>query len=323
MSRNSGKSKRRSRPAPGRGGKRNPAEKVATSAEEGVVAGSAAAETTEPTGSGEDRAAMADTASDDGFADDESPEAGDAEAAAESEEPIHQRGLPVPGKSSSNADLARAAKRARRRGSDTEPAAGADDEPAAGADDEPAEAPLAAEPPDRRITAAELAQALGDPDGAEEVAGDDDVDGGAADGEGEDAAEGDEGVAASFPTSANQLNETQLMCLVEALIFASDKPLTVVRLRQLTRVSDAKRLQRALDQLVQSYQGRGIAISAISGGYSSAPSPRTLRGSSSSSPDARCACRAPSSRPWRSSRTASPSPARRSMRSAASTPPGP
>jgi hypothetical protein len=44
-----------------------------------------------------------------------------------------------------------------------------------------------------------------------------------------------DGEAAVLPTSAATMDALQLKSLVEALVFASDKPLTVPRLRQLTR----------------------------------------------------------------------------------------
>ncbi|MBK7534556.1 MAG: SMC-Scp complex subunit ScpB [Myxococcales bacterium] len=99
-----------------------------------------------------------------------------------------------------------------------------------------------------------------------------DVDGGDGDLElpGQGLGEEDDGegaVAATLPTSASKLNDVQLAGLLEALIFASDKPLTLVRLRQLTRVSDSARLGRVLDQLAAQYQGRGISLGAVSGGY--------------------------------------------------------
>jgi segregation and condensation protein B len=59
----------------------------------------------------------------------------------------------------------------------------------------------------------------------------------------------------------------QLKHLVEALIFASDRPLTVPRLRQLTRVGDVRRLERALTELSEDYRERGLVLQQVSGGY--------------------------------------------------------
>src|SRR6185503_11407916 len=61
-----------------------------------------------------------------------------------------------------------------------------------------------------------------------------------------EAAADDEEGGASLPTTAASMDAAQLKNLVEALVFAADKPLTIQRLRQLTRVSDVKRLEQAL-----------------------------------------------------------------------------
>lgn len=67
-----------------------------------------------------------------------------------------------------------------------------------------------------------------------------------------------------FPT---ELDAVTLRRLIEALIFAADKPIHLQRLRQLTRVSDLGRLQQALGELAVEYQDRGIALHEVSGGY--------------------------------------------------------
>ncbi|MDQ3367611.1 MAG: SMC-Scp complex subunit ScpB [Myxococcota bacterium] len=72
---------------------------------------------------------------------------------------------------------------------------------------------------------------------------------------------------ATLPTSAASMEPGQLKHLVEALVFASDKPITVQRLRQLTRVSDTRRLEQALADLAADYAERGIVLQTVSGGY--------------------------------------------------------
>lgn len=69
---------------------------------------------------------------------------------------------------------------------------------------------------------------------------------------------------------AKKINEQQLLQLVEAAIFASDKPLSVNDLQstvlesfELTR----KRLQQALVQLQQDYLGRGIQLIETASGF--------------------------------------------------------
>jgi len=85
-------------------------------------------------------------------------------------------------------------------------------------------------------------------------------------GEGEGDGEGDD-VVVVFPTSAASMDAVQLKYLVEALIFASDRPLTVQRLRQLTRVSDVRRLEQALAELTEDHRDRGLVLQQVSGGY--------------------------------------------------------
>jgi len=75
--------------------------------------------------------------------------------------------------------------------------------------------------------------------------------------------------AAALPTSAAAMDDAQLGRLVEALLFASDRPLTLARLRQLTRVSDTRRLEGALEALAEGYRPgeRGIVLHEVSGGF--------------------------------------------------------
>jgi len=87
----------------------------------------------------------------------------------------------------------------------------------------------------------------------------------AADGEQLDDLEAADG--AILPTSAATMDAKQLKSLVEALVFASDKPVTVPRLRQLTRVADVKRLEQALTELAADYEHRGLILHQVSGGY--------------------------------------------------------
>ncbi|HEX8106223.1 MAG TPA: SMC-Scp complex subunit ScpB, partial [Kofleriaceae bacterium] len=88
-----------------------------------------------------------------------------------------------------------------------------------------------------------------------------------ADDEGRDAAGDDDDAAGVFPTSAATMDAVQLKHLVEALIFAADRPLTVQRLRQLTRVSDVRRLEQALAEINEDYRERGLVLQQVSGGY--------------------------------------------------------
>jgi segregation and condensation protein B len=84
---------------------------------------------------------------------------------------------------------------------------------------------------------------------------------------GDGAAGDDDDAAGVFPTSAATMDAVQLKHLVEALIFASDRPVTVQRLRQLTRVSDVRRLQQALSEIAEDYGERGLVLQQVSGGF--------------------------------------------------------
>ena len=77
----------------------------------------------------------------------------------------------------------------------------------------------------------------------------------------------DADAAAALPSSAAAMDSDSLRRLVEALIFASDKPVTLQRLRQLTRISDVTRLDQALTELFSDYRDRGISLHQVSGGY--------------------------------------------------------
>lgn len=80
--------------------------------------------------------------------------------------------------------------------------------------------------------------------------------------DGEDA----EGVVV-MPLTAASMPDGELKNLLEALVFAGDKPLTMQRLRQLTRVADTDRLARLLDELAVDCQQRGVILQQVSGGY--------------------------------------------------------
>jgi segregation and condensation protein B len=73
-------------------------------------------------------------------------------------------------------------------------------------------------------------------------------------------------VADAAPGTA-ELDPARFKSLIEALVFASDKPVTLLRLKQLTRIKDVARIQAALDELVADYKDRGVGLQGISGGY--------------------------------------------------------
>jgi segregation and condensation protein B len=69
------------------------------------------------------------------------------------------------------------------------------------------------------------------------------------------------------PLTAAQLADPQLKALLEAVIFAAEKPVTLQRMRQLTRVSDMPRLTRLVDEIAADYRERGIVLQQVSGGF--------------------------------------------------------
>ena len=69
---------------------------------------------------------------------------------------------------------------------------------------------------------------------------------------------------------AKKINEQQLLQLVEAAIFASEKPLSLNDLQSTVLESfelSRKRLQQALSQLQQDYLGRGIQLVETASGF--------------------------------------------------------
>ncbi len=58
-----------------------------------------------------------------------------------------------------------------------------------------------------------------------------------------------------------------LKSILESLFFASDKPLTVKQLKRLTGSTASEQLREAITELEQEYEGRGINLVQLSGGY--------------------------------------------------------
>ena len=71
----------------------------------------------------------------------------------------------------------------------------------------------------------------------------------------------------SGPHAEAALSDADLEHLLEALIFASPAPVSLARLRQLTNIRETSHLEDALARLSARYEGRGIALTHVSGGY--------------------------------------------------------
>jgi segregation and condensation protein B len=76
----------------------------------------------------------------------------------------------------------------------------------------------------------------------------------------------DEAESDSVP-AADAMDPALLKPLVEALLFASEKPLSIARLRQLSRTKDAARIQAIVEELQADFAERGIVLQEVSGGF--------------------------------------------------------
>ena len=65
------------------------------------------------------------------------------------------------------------------------------------------------------------------------------------------------------------MDDQELQLIIEALLFASDEPLTVRRMRDILKLKDARVARRAVEALRQAYADgrRGIQIEEVAGGY--------------------------------------------------------
>ncbi len=123
------------------------------------------------------------------------------------------------------------------------------------ADEVPADEVRADEVPADEVPADEVpADAPVGDDDLEGEPGDDDLD--------------PEDAVSPMAAQAAQLDDQRFGALIEALLFAADRPLTIARLRQLTRVSDTARIAAALERLAAARADSGIVVSSVSGGYS-------------------------------------------------------
>lgn len=151
---------------------------------------------------------------------------------------------------------ARAAEAEARVANDEVAAAADVDEYQPGAEDDEAD--------DDADQADEVEAAAAEADEVEAAAGEgDEVEAAAGEG-GDDGASDDAGEATEL---GDALAGDRLENVIESLLFASEKPLTVQRIKQLTKVKDGAALEAALDQLVAHYAERGIVLHDVAGGY--------------------------------------------------------
>jgi segregation and condensation protein B len=79
-------------------------------------------------------------------------------------------------------------------------------------------------------------------------------------------------IALDLEEAEGSLDEQQarlatLKRILESVLFAADKPLTIPRLEQLTKTKDRELMAQALDELVAEYAHRGIVLHDVAGGY--------------------------------------------------------
>ncbi|MBK9070270.1 MAG: SMC-Scp complex subunit ScpB [Myxococcales bacterium] len=75
-------------------------------------------------------------------------------------------------------------------------------------------------------------------------------------------------------TDASALSDDDCKRLITALVFASDRPLPLPRIRQLLRMRDMKRVTRLVAELVASTQDDGIVLGEASSGFQFRTNPR-------------------------------------------------
>lgn len=66
---------------------------------------------------------------------------------------------------------------------------------------------------------------------------------------------------------AEALDHDRLKSVIESLLFVSDVPLSVSRMRALTRAPNNKAVSAALEQLMAEYEDRGIRLYKVGGGF--------------------------------------------------------
>jgi len=75
----------------------------------------------------------------------------------------------------------------------------------------------------------------------------------------------------------NELGTVAMKNVVESLLFAADKPLSVLRIKQLLRRRSDDGIREALDELKVEYLNRGILLHKVAGGFQFRTHPETAR----------------------------------------------
>jgi segregation and condensation protein B len=88
--------------------------------------------------------------------------------------------------------------------------------------------------------------------------------------DGQSAAEGEASAAEGAdgePPQSEALSESQLESIIESLLFASDKALSLSDLKRLIGVRDGKKISAAVESLIERRKGSGIEVIALSSGW--------------------------------------------------------
>jgi segregation and condensation protein B len=88
-----------------------------------------------------------------------------------------------------------------------------------------------------------------------------------------EAEDAEEGEAVDAETEEEKVE--RVTKIVEALLFASDRPLTLQRLKELTHQRTTRRIELGLSMLKEDYEGRGIVLHEVAGGWQFRTSPDT------------------------------------------------
>ncbi len=75
----------------------------------------------------------------------------------------------------------------------------------------------------------------------------------------------------------DKLGPVPIKNVIESLLFAADKPLSVLRMKQLMRRRKDDDIRAALDELKKEYENRGILLHKVAGGYQFRTHPTTAR----------------------------------------------
>ena len=63
------------------------------------------------------------------------------------------------------------------------------------------------------------------------------------------------------------MNTSEIKTLIEAILFASDQPVTIELLQTIISETESALIQKALEELKEEFNGHGISLCEVAGGY--------------------------------------------------------